>query len=96
MAGKYSLIKFAFLFTAILMTAITVNLSSFQKMQAMAMLDLPLNMLSVKQKLLSSIDGMKTCGRVCSSDKDCSDAWVCFYCKYHKETVLAPAWSGCD
>ncbi|OIT21429.1 hypothetical protein A4A49_35812 [Nicotiana attenuata] len=94
MGKECAMIKFAFVFT-ILVTTITVNLSSSQKMQSMAMRNLAHNMLSVKQKLMPLNDFM-TCGRTCRKKSDCSDGWLCYECIYTPATIIAPALYQCD
>ncbi|OIT18855.1 hypothetical protein A4A49_43307 [Nicotiana attenuata] len=84
MSSSISPIKFAFF----IMFFSSINLPWIQEMTVMAHRDLPLEIVTVETKLLSLTD-IVTCGKVCSSDSDCSDGWVCKSCKY-RDSIPVP------
>ncbi|KAK6793334.1 hypothetical protein RDI58_006787 [Solanum bulbocastanum] len=69
----------AFLFIA-LFVAILVNLSwASNKMQVMALRDLPVNVVEMKGKLLQLGD-ITTCGMNCRDRSDCKEGFICSDC----------------
>ncbi|TMW85185.1 hypothetical protein EJD97_023611 [Solanum chilense] len=71
-----ALFKQAFLFIALFL-AISVNLYwSPNKMQAMALRDLPVNVVEMKGKLFDT----STCGKRCNDRSDCQEGFICSNC----------------
>uniref|UniRef100_A0A3Q7FHU1 Carboxypeptidase A inhibitor-like domain-containing protein n=1 Tax=Solanum lycopersicum TaxID=4081 RepID=A0A3Q7FHU1_SOLLC len=63
-----------------LFVAILVNLSwTPNKMQVMALRDLPVNVAKMKGKLLGLGD-ITTCGMACSGRSDCKEGFMCSDC----------------
>ncbi|KAM3306536.1 hypothetical protein P3S67_013406 [Capsicum chacoense] len=62
-----------------LFNALFVSISVNNKMQAMALQDLPVDVIEINEKLLPLGD-IITCLKYCKVESDCDDSWVCTNC----------------
>ncbi|KAM3239107.1 hypothetical protein P3L10_014140 [Capsicum annuum] len=62
-----------------LFIALFVSISVNNKMQAMALQDLPVDVVEIKEKVLPLGD-IITCLKYCKVESDCDDSWLCTNC----------------
>ncbi|KAJ8557330.1 hypothetical protein K7X08_002955 [Anisodus acutangulus] len=72
-----ALLKFGLILSVLLM-ATAMNTVWFSKTQVLGARDVKRNFSQLERRLLPQLN---TCERICNSDSDCSDCWICCRCR---------------